>query len=290
MGGKGNIAEVECYDLAMRPTPVTALIALVLMALNSLPAAAQTPAQVTMAPPVSTVTPQTAPDPAADALAQRVSDMMGGPEWQKARYVAFTFSTERNGQVKDSFVEEWDRATGAYRVSGKDPAGVPFLIIENVKTRSGRAWQNGVEVTDQAAVQNLLDLGVRRFVNDIYWLLMPLTMFDAGVKRSAAGQRTDACGRAWDVVRLTYDASIGLANDVAWAWINHESGIVEEWDIKLPGTPADQPPIEIFFRDFHRVSGLLMAVRREIKGKNQVVRLDGLKILSEVPKGAFALP
>jgi hypothetical protein len=215
---------------------------------------------------------------------------MGGSEWQKARYLAFTFSTERNGQVKDSFVEEWDRVTGAYRVSGKDPAGVPFLIIENVKTRSGRAWQNGVEVTDQAAVQNVLALGNRRFVNDIYWLLMPLTMFDAGVRRSALGQRSDACGRAWDVVRLTYDASIGLPYDVAWAWINHESGIVEEWDMKLLGTPADQATIEVFSRNFHRVNGLLIPARLEIKGKNQVVRFDDVKILPEVPKGAFALP
>jgi hypothetical protein len=284
---KGNIAEVECYDLAMRSIPVTVLV---LIALISLPALAQTSAQVTTTTPASTVTPQTSPDPAADALAQRAIDIIGGPEWQRARYLSFTFNTERSGQVKDSFVEEWDRVTGGFRVSGKDPAGVPFLIIESVKTKSGRAWQNGVEVTDQAAAQNLLALGYRRFVNDTYWLLMPLAMFDSGVKRSAVGQRTDACGRAWDVVRLTYDTSVGIANDVAWAWINHESGVVEEWDMKLLGTPADQPPIEVFFRDFHRVNGLLIAARREIKGKNQAVRFDDLKILPEVPTGAFALP
>ena len=287
MDDKGNIAEVECYDLEMRSIPVTVLV---LITLISIPAAAQAPAQVTTTTQKSTVTPQTAPDPAADALAQRAIDIMGGPEWQKARYLSFTFGTERSGQVKDSFVEEWDRVTGAFRVSGKDPAGVPFVVIESVKTKSGRAWQNGVEVTDQSAAQNLLALGYRRFVNDTYWLLMPLAAFDPGVKRSTTGQRTDACGRSWDVVRLTYDASVGLANDVAWAWINHESGIVEEWDIKLLGTPADQSSIEVFFRDFHRVNGVLIAARREIKGKNQVVRFDDVKILPEVPKGAFALP
>jgi hypothetical protein len=50
------------------------------------------------------------------------------------------------------------------------------------------------------------------------------------------------------------------------------------------------PPLEVFFRDFHHVNGLLIAARREIKGKNQTVRFDNVKILPEVPKGAFALP
>src|SRR3954462_9635074 len=86
VGDKGNIAEVECYDLAMRSIP---FIVLVLIALIPLPAAAQTSAQVTTATPTSTVTPQTAPDPAADALAQRAIDIIGGPDWQKARYLSF---------------------------------------------------------------------------------------------------------------------------------------------------------------------------------------------------------
>jgi hypothetical protein len=50
------------------------------------------------------------------------------------------------------------------------------------------------------------------------------------------------------------------------------------------------PPLEVFFRDFHRVNGLLIAARREIKGNNQTVRFDDVKILPEVPNGAFALP
>lgn len=261
-----------------------------LLALIAFQASAQVPAQVTVAPPPSsTVVPPNGPDPAADTLARHAIDTMAGPEWAKARYVSFTFSIERNGKISDSFVEEWDRITGAYRVSGKDPAGVPFVIIESVKTKSGRAWQKGVEVTDKDAAQNLLATGYRRFVNDTYWLLMPLAMFDPGVKRNSLGQRTDTCGRSWDIVRLTYDASIGLANDVAWAWINRDSGLVEEWDMQIVGAKPDQPPIEVFFRDVRRINGMLISTRREIKGKNQIVRLDDVKILPEVPKGAFSM-
>ncbi|MEA2237627.1 MAG: hypothetical protein QOC81_2351 [Thermoanaerobaculia bacterium] len=261
------------------------MISLSLMTLTAL---AQTPVQVTVAPPPSApLTPVTGPDPVADELARRSIDILGGPAWEKARYLSFTFNLERNGQTSASFAQQWDRTTGLYRVSGKDPKGVPFVVVENVKTKSGRAWQNGVEVRDPAALQELMTLGYRRFINDTYWLLMPLKMLEPGVRRSAMGERTDACGRKWDVVRIIFDQSPGVPTDTYWAWINHDSGIVEEWDMKLAGTPADQLPVEVFFHDFRRVGGVLISTRREVKGKNQIVRLDDLVILPEVPKGAF---
>jgi hypothetical protein len=249
---------------------------------------AQTPAQITVQPPI-TAPPvdKGAPDPAADELARRVIDIQGGPSWEKARYFSFTFNLARNGQPAAVFPQQWDRLTGDYRVSGNDPKGVPFVVVMHVNTKLGKAWQNGVAVTDPAALQNLLTLGYRRFINDTYWLLMPLKMLDPGVYRTALGERTDACGRKWDVVRVIFDQGPGVPTDVYWAWINRDSGIVEEWDMKLAGAAADEHPVEVFFHDFKRVNGVLISTRREVKGKNQTVRLDDLKILAEVPKGAF---
>src|SRR5947208_2632642 len=83
----------------------------------------------------------------------------GGPAWEKARFISFTFNLERNGQPAAVFPQQWDRLTGDYRVSGNDPKGVPFVVVENVNTKAGKAWQNGVPVTDPAALQNLLTLG-----------------------------------------------------------------------------------------------------------------------------------
>jgi hypothetical protein len=238
-------------------------------------------------PSASMAAPVAAPDPVADELARRSIEILGGPAWEKARFFSFTFNLARNGQTAASFSQQWDRTTGLYRVSGKDPKGVPFVIVENVNTKVGRAWQNGVEVHDPAALQELMLIGYRRFINDTFWLLMPLKMLDPGVLRSAAGERTDSCGRKWDVVKVIFDQGPGVPTDVYWAWINRDTGIVEEWDLKLQGTPANAPPVEVFFHDFRRVGGLLISTRREVRGKDQVVRLDDLTVLAEVPKGAF---
>ncbi|MEA2162995.1 MAG: hypothetical protein QOK37_1122 [Thermoanaerobaculia bacterium] len=264
---------------------------MIALSLATFSALAQSPAQVTIGKPPSAplapVEPVTPPDPAADELARRTIGILGGEAWEKARFFSFTFAIERNGQVTASFPQLWDRASGFYRVSGNDPKGVPFVVVENVATKTGRAWQNGVEVRDPAALQELLSIGYRRFINDTFWLLMPLKMLDPGVGRVGLGERTDSCGHKWDVLKVIFDQGPGVPTDVYWAWINRDTGIVEEWDMKLLGTPADERAVEVFFHEFRRVGGLLISTRREVKGKNQIVHIDDLKVASEVPKGAF---
>jgi hypothetical protein len=235
---------------------------------------------VTFALSVLIATSALAQQKTADDLARRALDVLAGPAWEKARYFEFTFNVERGKERVTSFPQRWDRTTGNYRVSGRDPKGNDFVAIMNVNTKKGRVWLNGEEVRD-SRLDDTLALGYRRFQNDTYWLLMPLKMIDAGVKREAMGERTDSCGRTWDVVKVTMENE-----NTAWAWINRDSGIVEEWDMRLQGAP-DEPPVQVMFHDYARYAGLLISTRREVRNKKQTVRLDDLMVSSEVPKGAF---
>jgi hypothetical protein len=225
----------------------------------------------------------------ADDLARRNFEIQAGPAWDKARYFEFTFNVERGDHtIGASFPQRWDRVTGEYRVAGRDPKQNDFVVIMNTNTRKGRAWMNGEEVKD-SRLTDLFALAYRRFINDTYWLLMPLKMLDPGVHRSAEGERTDSCGRTWDLVKLTFDPGAGLTpDDQYWAWINRDTGIVEEWDMRLQSMKAEEPLLETIFHDFRRVGGLLISVRREVRNKNQVIRFDDLKVSSDVPPGAFA--
>ena len=214
--------------------------------------------------------------------------MMGGEAWEEARYLAFTFSVERDGKRLVSFPQRWDRDTNEYRVSGTDPKNGPFVVIMNVDTKKGKAWESGKPASG-ARLEELLKVGHRRFINDTYWLQMPLKMLDPGVHRSNDGERVDACGHAWDVVKLSFDSGLGLTPaDVYWAWINRDTGLVDQWEMKLQGSKPEDAPSIVLFRDFQRVGGLLISTRREIKGKNQFIVLEGLEVEDEVPAGAFA--
>lgn len=230
---------------------------------------------------------QTPAVPSADDLARRAIDSIAGPAWEKARYIEFSFVVEREGKVVANFPQRWDRYTGEYRVSGRDQKGNDFEAIINTNTRQGRAWLAGEEVKD-TRLQETLTTAYRRFINDTYWLLMPLKMMDPGVHRTAEGSRTDSCGHTWDVVKLSFDQGIGLTpNDVYWAWINRDTGLVDEWDMHLQGMKAEDPNLEVVFHDFRRVGGLLISTARELRNKNQMIRLANLKVSSDVPAGAF---
>ncbi len=229
------------------------------------------------------------PPPSADDIARRAHDITGGGGvWDRARYIAFTFNVERDGKLVSSFPQKWDRYTGQYRVSGKRQDGTPFEATINVNTKMGHGSLNGVEVKDNEQFKQLFEIAYRRFINDTYWLLMPLKMFDPGVHRTYDGERTDSCGHTWDVVRLSFDAGVGLTpGDIYWPWINRDTGVVEEWDMKLQSMKPEDAPLQVFFRDYRRISGLLISVRREMRGRGQVIRLEDVQILPEVPKGAF---
>jgi len=216
----------------------------------------------------------------ADALARRAYDAAGGAAWEKARYFEYTFSVYRGEERVTAFPQRWDRVTGEYRVSGTDPKRNEFLAIVNVKTKKGRAWLNGEEVHD-SRLDDTIALALRRFDNDTFWLLMPLKLVEPGAKLEVMGERTDSCGRTWDVVKLTSEGS------THWAWIQRDTGIVEEWDMKLQGTPPDDPPVQVMLHDFTRYGTLLVSTRREVRNKNQTVKLEDLKVLAEPPKGAF---
>lgn len=220
----------------------------------------------------------------ADSAARRAIDVLAGPAWNDARYFAFTFNVEREGKIVASYAQKWDRFTGDYRVSGKNREGEDVAVSMNVNTKQGKAWKNGQEVADP---KDLLTFGYRRFINDTYWLLMGFKTFDPGVTRAYEGEKSDAAGHVYDVVRLSFD-KVGLTpGDVYWMWVNRDSGLVDEWHMRLEGSKPEDEPSVVLFHDYNRFNNLLISTRREIKGKGQFIRLDDITVSKDVPKGTF---
>lgn len=217
----------------------------------------------------------TADSATADAVAQRAIDVLAGPAWNDARYIAFTFNVERDGNRIASYAQKWDRFTGDYEVSGKNRDGDTVRVAMNVNTKQGRGWKNGQEVADP---KELLTFGYRRFINDTYWLLMGFKSFDPGVSREYAGEQKNDCGTTWDVVRFSFD-KVGLTpGDQYWMWVNRDTGLVDQWHMKLEGSKPEDEPSVVLFHDYRRFGGLLISTRREIAGKNQFIRLDDIAV------------
>jgi hypothetical protein len=224
------------------------------------------------------------PDP--DALARQTIAKQAGTAWAKDRYFAFAFDVDRGTTRVASFPQRWDRFTGDYRVSGKDRQGRDFVVVMNTNTKQGKVWINGVPAEGKDA-SDMLDFGYRRFINDTYWLLMPLKMLDPGVHRSYEGTKTED-GKTYDVVKLWFDQGVGLTPaDQYWAWINSQTGLVDQWHMRLQGTKPEDPELVVLFHDFKKVGGIDFSTRREMVGKGQTISLDDLVVSNEVPKDAF---
>lgn len=223
--------------------------------------------------------------PTADSVAQRAIDIMAGPAWNDARYFAFTFNVEREGKIVASYKQHWDRFTGDYAVSGKNREGEELRVVMNINTKQGSAWKNGQAAADPA---ELLKFGYGRFINDTYWLLMGFKSFDPGVTRTYDGERTNAAGTIHDVVRFSF-ANVGLTpGDVYWMWANRDTGLVDQWHMKLEGSKPEDAPGVVLFRDYRRIANLLISTRREITGRGTFIRLDDVTIARDVPAGVFA--
>lgn len=224
------------------------------------------------------------PTPKADEVAKHAMQSLAGSAWEKARYIAFTFDVERDGKIVASFPQRWDRYTGDYRVSGKNREGKDILVIMNINTKQGKAWVDGAEVADP---KDQLTFGYRRFINDTYWLLMGFKTFDPGVTREYAGEKKNDAGQDYDLVKLSF-SNVGLTpGDVYWMYVNRKTGLVDEWDMKLEGSKPEDEPQAVIFYDYKNFGGLNISTKREIKGKNQFIKLDDITVAKDVPADAF---
>lgn len=155
-------------------------------------------------------------DPKAMELADRAMDAMGGrAAWDATRLLAWTIF-KRN--------HVWDKWTGDYRMEADST-----LVIMNIHTKAGRAWEKGAEVTDAAKRDELLRDALSVWINDSYWLVMPYKLKDTGVTLRYAGERPTEDGREADVVELTFAGVGDTPENKYQVWIDRETDLVTQW-------------------------------------------------------------
>ena len=92
-----------------------------------------------------------------------------------------------------------------------------------------------------------------------------------------------------DGVRLSFESGVGLTpGDVYWMWVNRDTGLVDEWHMRLQSAKPEDAPGEVVFRNYKRIGGLLLSTRREYRGRNVVIRLDDVEVRPDVPARAFS--
>ena len=113
--------------------------------------------------------PKGTPGPEAELLAKELLRSVNASAWNETGAVRFTFANHQH---------LWDRRRNYDRVEWGN-----HKVLLRIANRTGRAWENGVEMNGERASELVQD-AYAQWVNDSFWLNPVVKIFDRGVARS----------------------------------------------------------------------------------------------------------
>lgn len=171
---------------------------------------------------------------AADSLAFLITESAGGlATWESMSVLRFDWVSERDSEEVFRARHLWDRDAGDYRVEyevGEDSMLVAVFSVDgfDMAAPAGNAFLNGVPVDSTEMAERLTE-AYQRFVNDSYWLLAPLKLFDPGVHRTLAPDSSDESS---EVLQLSFQ-NVGLTPGDRY-WLRADStGRIVSWSFLL---------------------------------------------------------
>lgn len=219
-------------------------------------------------------------DEAARVAAASVEAMGGETAWDALRFLRFDFFGFRT--------HHWDRHRGRHRLEGKTREGQSYVVLLDLDSKDGDAWLDGAKLEGEAEAE-WLENAWGAWINDTYWLLMPLKLRDPGVHLTYEG-REDVDGTAYEKVKLTFD-SVGLTpGDTYWAWFNPSTGLMHRWAYHLQGWEADREPTAWDWLDWQTYGDVtLSSVRRNV-GDGSERALGNIAVFDSLPDSVFTSP
>jgi hypothetical protein len=210
-------------------------------------------------------------DAKAIAIADEVMEKLGGREnWDKTRYITWRFFGRR--------LHVWDKWTGNARIeSGK------LIILMNLNTKDGRAWQDGQEVTHPDSLKKELEKGYAAWINDSYWVFMPYKLKDSGVTLKYHGEGMMADSSAADILELTFE-NTGLTPENKYlVYVDKTTRLVGQWDFFSNASDA-APRMSTPWKNWQKLGSIMLSDDRG-RGKH-----SDLAVFDELPATVFESP
>lgn len=217
-------------------------------------------------------------DEQATRVADEMIEAMGGREnWEQARFIRFT---NVRGNRKPTFT--WDRWLGRLRIESRNDAGIPYVVLMNIKTRQGKVFVEGRPLRGKE-LSDYLNRATRMWTGATYWFLMPFKWNDPGVNLSYDGEE-EIDGVLYDKVHLTFD-NVGLSpGDEYWAYVNRDTHLMERWKFKLQGGFEG----DYRWTRWYRYGGIRVATERV--GNDERIRFDDIFVGASMPDELFTSP
>ncbi|WP_154647999.1 hypothetical protein [Pedobacter arcticus] len=218
---------------------------------------------------------------------EKVWKAVGGKsKFDKSRYFQFDFAPERGGKAVPARKHLWDRYSGDYRLETSDASGKKTIVLFNVNTKAGTVYVDNVLQQGTEADQ-ILKKAYGAFINDTYWLMVPLKLQDEGVNTTRDADET-VDGALCNVIHLNFD-KVGLTpGDQYWLYVNDKTGEIIRWKFLLQKQPKPSVFNWMPYQDLG--NGLKLSTRKvNIDGKS-AINYPVAKVLKKVDKNIFLKP
>jgi len=188
-------------------------------------------------------------DDAAMKLAKDVVKASGGDNWGKVKRIQFTFNViDKDGKPVVANKHDWDVRAGTDTITSKDKTVTVKLADKNDEGDAKTAY--------------------KQWVNDTYWLLMPLKLLDGGVKLAHGGTQ-DVDGQKYEVLNMSFEG-VGLTpGDKYTLYIDPQEKLVRRWDYM----PSAEKKISGTWDGYEQFGPLKLATKHQF-GERQINMTD----------------
>jgi len=215
-------------------------------------------------------------DPYAIELADKVMNAQGGRHnWDKTRHFQWTLFGQRHW---------WDKMDGNFRIETDTS-----VVLMNVKTKVGRMWIRGVEVpqTDELK-QNIAENYYARWINDMYWFLMPFKLKDSGVTLKYLGDAFSKESKKCDVITITFD-KVGMTPQNKYEiYIDRKTDLVCQWNYFRDANDPE-PTFKREWGKYETYGNLKLGSWRGIN-KDREVNVTDIAVYDELPASVYESP
>ncbi len=223
---------------------------------------------------------------AAHKLGRSIVTEAGFEKLHQVQQLDFKFVVQDAGKTVFEAYHRWDLINGRARIAWTDKAGVKNEAWLDVATRKAVGTKDGTMVTGPD-LENLSKNAYARYINDTYWLMMPLKLFDPGTTLQLEGKETVA-DTPYQVLRLSF-AGVGLTpGDVYRLYVGEAGKRVQRWEMKLQGQ-GDKTSF-VTWEDYREVGPLKLAHRHRIEGTDREVLLENVQVHGQFRDEVFAPP
>lgn len=212
-------------------------------------------------------------DPKAIEIADEVMKAMGSRQaWDDTHIIAWDFFGARK--------LVWDKQTGNVRI---DNLKNDQTVLLNVNTDKGKVFQDGKEVENPDSVAKYVKKGKSNWINDMYWLLMPFKLKDAGLTLKYSGTDTTQTGKQADKLLLTFKEVGDTPDNKYYVWVDKSSHLVSQWAY-YPKSTDEEPMFITPWADYKKHDNLMLSGDRGEK------KLSDIMVFTSLPDDVFTKP